>query len=188
MRVSCQLIDISDMYRVGQVPADFTKLKGVEFEINPVSISRALSANYSDLSGIGTRQNTRQYFSSTRKPVVLAGCVFHSSCKNSDKQKYLDQFESLLFAKVPNTHPPILALVFGKRVIQPVILTDLTISETSWSNGYVSSGTFDLTLEYVQVARKVPRVTQDPKPTKREEAKKKPKKLPSSLIPELVNP
>ncbi len=171
-KVACSLVDISTYYTVSQIPPDFTKLKGVEFEISPVQLDRGISATYSDLVGLGTRQNFRQYGSTTRNSIRLSGCIVHSKCKGQDKQKYLDQFEQLLFPKTPNTHPSILALVWGQRVIQPIVLTELSISETSWSNGYISSGTFDLTFEYIQANRKTPRVTQEPKPTNREEAKK----------------
>ncbi len=172
-KVTCRLVDISSFYTVSQRPPDFSKLEGVEFEINPVGLERSITASYSQLTGIGSRQSVRQYLSSTRNPIILSGCIIHSKCIQTDKQKYLDKFEQLLFSKTPNTHPSILALVFGARVIQPTVLTELKISETSWSNGLISSGTFDLTLEYIHPNRKTPRVTQNPKPTKREEAKKK---------------
>lgn len=167
-KVTCSLVDISTFYTESKLPPDFTKMVGVEFEINPVSLDRSLGANYSDLGGIGTQQNIRQYGSSSRGDIELKGCLVHSKCKTQDKTAYLDKFEALVFKKSPNTHPSILALVFGARVIQPIILTNLTISETSWSNGLISSGTFDLTLSYIHPNRKTPRVTQNPKPTERE--------------------
>jgi hypothetical protein len=48
-----------------------------------------------------------------------------------------------------NTYPPVLAIVWGERVIQPVVLTNLQITETAWSAGLVSQAKTELEFRYL---------------------------------------
>ncbi len=163
----CLLVDITSYYQSSKLPPDFTKEKGVEFLISPVELQRSLSAIYPASNGIGSQNSYLQYMGSKRNSVSLAGCIIDSRCSDIDLQQYMDQFEQLIFSP-----PKILALCFSQRIIQPIVLTELSITETAWANGYLSRGTFDLTFEYIQPTNQTPRVSLESKPTKREEAKK----------------
>jgi hypothetical protein len=48
-----------------------------------------------------------------------------------------------------NSYPPVLAIVWGGRVIQPVVLINLNITETSWANGLVSQASTDMEFQYL---------------------------------------
>lgn len=171
----CKLVDISSFYTASKLPPDITKADGLEFAVNPIDISRNLSATWADQGGLGTSQNYRQYIRSNRDPIQITGNIIESGSKKYDMQPYLDQFEALIF-KGNQSAPKILAIIFSQRIIQPVILTSLAIKETAWTNGFISSGTFDLTFEYIQPFSQINRVTNSPKQTEREKAKQPAKK------------
>lgn len=161
-RYICRLIDVSEYYLMGKNPPNFLEMTGVEFLLAPSVLNQSVSANWSELVGIGSQQPHRQYISSKRGDISLPGCVIDTRSDRHDLQQYLEQFEALLFRQ-KDTTPPILALLFGSRVIQPLILTSLTVSETQWANGYVSKATFDLTFSRIQPNKPSTKFTPDPK-------------------------
>lgn len=146
--IPCTLLDISDFYSVGRVPPTWVSDSAITLYTNPQSIDRAMVANYGVQNGLLTTAGIVQYGFSDRSPVKLTGVIIDTQCKNFDATPYLDQLEKLT-QPGPNSYPPVLAIVWGGRVIQPVVLTNLTITETGWSNGLVSQATTELEFRYL---------------------------------------
>jgi hypothetical protein len=146
--VSCSLLDISDYYSVGRVPPNWVSDKAITLYTNPQEITRSLTANYGVQNGLLTTSGITQYGFSERSPIKLTGLLIDTLDPDYDATPYLDQLEALTKPSL-NTYPPVLAIVWGERVIQPVVLTNLEIVETAWSGGLVSKATTDLEFRYL---------------------------------------
>lgn len=146
--VPCTLLDISDFYSVGRVPPSWVSDQAVMLYTNPQEIQRSLKANYGVQNGLLTTAGVVQYGHSDRSPLKLSGLLIDTQCKDYDATPYLDQLEKMTQPGT-NTYPPVLAIVWGGRVIQPVVLTNLTITETAWANGLVSRASTELEFQYL---------------------------------------
>lgn len=145
--VECKLLDISDYFAVGSVPPSWESEKAISLYTNPQQLQRSLTAIYGASSGLLSSRSIKQYSHSDRSPIKLSGVLIDTGSPKYDATPFLDKLEAMTVASV-NSYPAVLALVWGARVIQPVVMTDLQITETSWSNGLVSQASLDITLEY----------------------------------------
>lgn len=145
----CKLLDISDFFAVGSVPPSWESEKSVTLYTNPQQIQRSLTATYGSVNGLLTSQSSRTYGHSDRTPVKLSGILVDTQDKKMDATPFMDLLEGMTRASL-NSYPPVMALVWGLRVIQPVVITDLSIVETAWVNGLLSQASVELTLEYVK--------------------------------------
>lgn len=146
--VPCTLLDISDFYSVGRVPPSWVSDSAVTLYTNPQEITRSLKSVYGTQSGILTTAGVVQYGHSERSPIKLSGLLIDTQDKNYDATPYLDQLEAMTKPNL-NTYPPVLAIVWGGRVIQPVVLVNLQITETAWANGLVSQASTELEFQYL---------------------------------------
>lgn len=147
--VQCTLLDISDYFAVGSVPPSWSSDKALTLYTNPQQLQRSLTAAYGSVNGLLTSLASRTYSHSDRSPIKLSGILVDTQDKKQDANPYMDRLEGLTKAST-NSYPPVLAMVWGARVIQPVVITELSISETAWSNGLLSQASVELTLEYVK--------------------------------------
>lgn len=147
-RVPCTILDISDFYSVGRVPPNWVSDSAITLYTNPQEITRSLTANYGVQNGLLTSAGIVQYGYSERSPIKLSGLLIDTQCKDYDATPYLDQLEVMTKATL-NSYPPVLAIVWGGRVIQPVVLTNLQITETAWANGLVSQATTEMEFRYL---------------------------------------
>jgi hypothetical protein len=146
--VPCTLLDISDFYAVGRVPPSWVSDQAIALYTNPQEITRSLTAQYGAQNGLLTTAGIVQYGFSERSPIKLSGLLIDTQCKDYDATPYLDQLEKMTVPSL-NTYPPVLAIVWGERVIQPVVLTSLQITETAWSAGLVSQAKTELEFRYL---------------------------------------
>jgi hypothetical protein len=146
-RVACRLLDISEFYNIGRTPPSWDG-EAIVLYSNPQEISRSLIASYGASSGLLSTNANLTYGHSNREPIKLNGSLVDTQCKNKDATKYLDQLENLTKPSI-NSSPSVLAIVWGARVIQPVVLTELTITEIAWANGLVSKADLGLTFQYL---------------------------------------
>jgi hypothetical protein len=144
--VVCQLVDISSYYASGTVPPDWNQ-PGITLYTNPQEINRGLEATWSGARGLLSTSTPYQYMGSDRSDVQLTGVLVDTQCADYDATPWLDSLERMTLPGV-NSHPPILAIVWGARVIQPVVLSQVNIRETAWANGLVSQATLELTFKY----------------------------------------
>jgi hypothetical protein len=146
--VPCTILDISEFYSVGRVPPSWNSDGAVTLYTNPQEISRSLKAVYGTQNGLLTSTGIVQYGHSDRSPVKLSGLLIDTQCKTYDATPYLDQLEKLTQTGT-NSYPPVLAIVWGGRVMQPVVLTSLTVTETAWVNGLVAQASTELEFQYL---------------------------------------
>ena len=147
-KVSCTLLDISEFYALGRVPPSWVSDQAITLYTNPQAIQRALTANYGKVNGLLTTLPNISYGNSDREPIKISGSLIDTGCIGYDATPYLDKLEKLTLPSI-NSSPPVLAIVWGARVIQPVVITNLSINETAWSNGLVSRAELDLTFQYL---------------------------------------
>ena len=145
--VECKLLDISDYFAVGSNPPSWESDKSVSLYTNPQQLQRSMTAIYGAASGLLSSRSMKQYSHSDRSPIKLSGVLVDTGSSKYDATPHLDKLEAMTVASI-NSYPAVLALVWGARVIQPVVITDLQITETSWANGLVSQASLDITLEY----------------------------------------
>ena len=159
--LAAYLVDITDQYRAGSVPKDFTNK--LEFAISPSEINRGLRASWGASTPLLSTNSYRQYSHSDREQFSLNGLILDTRCNKEDAMKYLDELEKYTRPTSTNFMPPILAFVWGERITQPIVLTSLSIKETAWVNGFVSRATYDMTFEYIQsrVEPKLPKIEED---------------------------
>jgi hypothetical protein len=146
--VPCTILDISDFYSVGRVPPSWVSDQAITLYTNPQEITRSLKATYGTQNGLLTTAGIVQYGHSDRSPIKLSGLLIDTQCKDYDATPYLDQLEGMTKPGL-NTYPPVLAIVWGGRVIQPVVLTNLQITETAWANGLVSQASTEMEFQYL---------------------------------------
>lgn len=146
--VPCTILDISDFYSVGRVPPSWVSDQAIVLYTNPQEITRSLTAQYGTQNGLLSTAGVVQYGFSERSSIKLSGLLIDTQDKSYDATPYLDQLEKMT---VPgqNTYPPVLAIVWGERVIQPVVLINLQIVETAWSSGLVSQARTELEFKYL---------------------------------------
>jgi hypothetical protein len=144
--VECRLIDISAYFSAGTIPPNWDA-EGVTLYTNPQQIDRGLEAIWNGNRTLLSSAQNYQYLGSDRTDVNLTGILIDTQCLDYDATPWLDTLERLT---LPGTqsHPPVLAIVWGSRVIQPVVLTKVNIRETAWANGLVSQATVDLSFRY----------------------------------------
>lgn len=144
-----ELVDISDWFAIGSVPPRYTDLPTVGLYSNPQGIDRGLIANYGSQSGLLSSLSNKTYLHSDRTSLKLTGILIDTECRDYDATPHLDQLERLVSVG-QNSYPPVLALVWASRIIQPVVLTEISIQETGWANGLVSQAMVELSFEYVR--------------------------------------
>lgn len=141
------LLDISDFYAVGKVPPTWSTDQNVQFIVNPSEISWGVLAQYGSAQGHLTTNEQLQYGSSKRDRIRLPGLILDSSCGHGHVVKWLDKLEGMARPGT-NTFPPVLAFVWGDRVLQPIVLVGMSVRETGWVNGLVSRATVDLEFQF----------------------------------------
>lgn len=151
-QIRAKLVDISDYYAAGTVPPSWDTGSSVPLWINPQTIQWAIESTYSTQSGhLSTNQNL-QWGYSARQPIEIPDIIIWTDDPNSDVTGYLDTLESLTRPSI-NSYPPVLALVWGARVLQPIVLSNLSVTERSWANGLVSSASVNLTFLYTKAPK-----------------------------------
>jgi len=141
-------MDISEFYYLGRLPPSWDGEDDVTLYSNPQSIERALSAIYGSTNGLLSTAANVTYGHSQRGPVKLSGSLIDTQSNEYDATQYLDKLEGLSRPSI-NSSPSVLAIVWGARVIQPVVLTELTINEIAWANGLVSKAEIGLSFVYL---------------------------------------
>jgi hypothetical protein len=145
--IRAKLRDISDWFSAGTVPPSWDAEDAVPLWINPQVINWAVESVWGATSGHLSTEENLQWGYRRRQPIEIPDILIWTDDRNSDVTKYLDTLEK--FTKPGDTsYPPILAFVWGARVIQPIVLTSLSISETSWANGLVSAATVSMSFQF----------------------------------------
>jgi hypothetical protein len=149
---NAKLRDISDWYAAGTVPPSWDAEDALPLWINPQRIDWGVSAVWGSQSGHLSTNENLQYGFSKRESIEIPDILVWTDDRNRDVTPYLDRLESLTKPGT-NSYPPILALIWGNRVLQPIVLTQVSIIEDSWANGLCSSATVNLSFLYTKAPK-----------------------------------
>lgn len=149
-RVFASLRDISDFYAAGSVPPSWESDQSIPLWLNPQSIDYGFTSAWGKTNPHLSTDAIFQWGYRQRDPIVIKDIEVWSEDPKQDIHKYLDKLESLSKPSGESSYPPIIAMVWGARVLQPIILTSMQVRERSWATGLASRATVDLTFEYAK--------------------------------------
>ena len=149
-RVFASLRDISDYYAAGSVPPSWESDQAIPLWLNPQSIDYGFSSVWGKTNPHLSTDAIYQWGYRQREPILIKDIEVWSEDPSQDIHKYLDKIEAMTKPGGDSSYPPIIAMVWGARVIQPIILTGVQIRERSWASGLASRATIDLTFEFAK--------------------------------------
>ena len=149
-RVFASLRDISDYYAAGSVPPSWESDQAIPLWLNPQAIDYGFTSVWGKTNPHLSTDAIFQWGYRQRDPITIKDIEVWSEDPSQDIHKYLDRIESLSKPGGESSYPPIIAMVWGARVLQPVILTGIQIRERSWASGLASRASIDLTFEFAK--------------------------------------